>query len=243
MIVVRWPVTRPDVNISTFGMFVALSILSVSPLACSAAASADCGVLAPYDGGPWDYRNQQEKLSTVERFHFTPNVELLIRGQSGTNIAQDLDFVLNHFPNHHRALASLARLAERQKTTQPPGAEYSVECRFIRALRFRPDDVIVQMLFASYLWQLGRQSEALRQLEQAKLAAPHDPFTQYNVGMLLLQFKHYDEALAQAHLAWQMGFTRTELRDRLKAEGKWVAPVPAPSDAASQPDPGASQPQ
>ena len=59
--------------------------------------------------GPFDYRTERGyNLDVVESYHFTPPVEALIRGSSGT-IGGDLDYTLRAFPNHDRALNATIR--------------------------------------------------------------------------------------------------------------------------------------
>ena len=88
-------------------------------------AGADC---PPFNntitGGDYTNPEHREKLAVVERFHFTPQVERLEKGQSGY-LGDDISYTLDHFANHHRALTSLARLALREKTSRPRGAKYS----------------------------------------------------------------------------------------------------------------------
>src|SRR5882672_10328606 len=64
-----------------------------------------CGAL-PNAYGPFDYRIEHDKLAIVEAYHFTSQVELLIRGQSGA-LGADLDYTLRAAPNHHRALVAM----------------------------------------------------------------------------------------------------------------------------------------
>ena len=46
--------------------------------------------------------------------------------------------------------------------------------------------------------------------------------------------KNYDRALAQAHMAYGLGFARPELRDRLKAAGRWKEPVVAAAASGAE---------
>ena len=177
-----------------------------------------CGAIVQQDNGPFDYRNQRGGLEVVERFHFTPLVESLTH--SGT-VGADLDFTLRAFPNHHRALMAMMRLGEKVKSPQPSGARYSVECWFERALRFRPDDSIARMIYATFLAKAGREPETVKQLELAAASAGDNAFTHYNVGLIYFDNKKYDQALAQAHKAYSLGFPRPELRDQLISVGKW----------------------
>lgn len=185
----------------------------------------------PTTGGPFDYRNQRASLRTVESNHFIPQIENLIRGKTGP-LAAELSFVLHSFPNHHRALAAVVRYGLREKSPQPGGLDYTVDCYFERALRFRPDDHIVRLLFADQLARTGRPNEALPQLAYVKAALPDNPLTQYNIGLLYLQIGHYEEALEQAHRAAALGVQQTRLRDELKAKGQWREPTEAPAAAA-----------
>jgi tetratricopeptide (TPR) repeat protein len=190
--------------------------------------------------GPYDYRTDFNKLPIVESSHFTPEVDALIRGKN-SYVGGDLDYTLRAFPNHHRALASMMKLAEREKNRQPVGARYTVECYFERAVRFAPDDTIVRMLFATDLNKIGRVQEANQQLEESVKLAGNDPFAQYNAGLVYFDMKNYAKALHQAQVAYALGFARPELRDALKAVGRWVEP---PADAATAPAsaPGPSAP-
>lgn len=86
----------------------------------SAWAAPPCGDLANAYG-PFDYTNPEHRsknLGVVERFHFTLEVESLIRGKS-SYIWGDLDYTLRAFPNHHRALYAFARYEIRERQKKP----------------------------------------------------------------------------------------------------------------------------
>ncbi len=183
-----------------------------------------CGGLANHYG-PFDYRTANiQQRSLVEGIHFSPFIENLMKGGRDNDFGDDIAYTLRVFPNHHRALVSMERLAEKEKADPPRRAVYTVECYFDRAIRFRQDDVIVRMLYAGYLIKKSKNEEATRQLDIAIRLAGDNPFTHYNVGLVFLDMNNYERALAQAHLAMEMGFPRTELKDRLVKAGKWVEP-------------------
>lgn len=211
---------------------IAAALLAMAPLHGQAQFSA-CGSLANAYG-PYDYRKDKDKLQIVERAHFSPQQEMLIRGRStsATSLGGNIDYTLRASPNHHRALLAMARLGARMKLTQVPGADYSVECYFVRATQFAPDDHIVRLLYAHYLGEQGRKDEGLRQIHQARLLAGDDPFTHYNIGMTYAELGAYDAALEQAHRAIALGFTQTGLKERLQQAGHWRDPPPTPADAA-----------
>lgn len=215
------------------------TILSINGTATAQPSIGNC-VLGHIAGGfgPFDYRTERNvNLTTVEQYHFTPEVENRIKGNTGT-IGSDLDYTLRAFPNHHRALIAMMRLGEKLKTPQPPGARFSVECWFERALYFRPDDDIARLIYATFLVKNGRKPEAIKQLEATAKAAGNNGFTHYNIGLIYLDIKDYDQALAQAHIAYGLGVTKPELREKLESTGKWKepdkTPVKPPPEVATQ---------
>jgi Tfp pilus assembly protein PilF len=184
-------------------------------------AASYCGELVS-SYGPFDYRKSEfaENLKTVEAYHFTPEVEKLIKGNTGT-IGGDLAYTLAVFPNHARALTSLARLALKDKTQHLSGAKWSVECYFNRAIRFKPDDAAVRTIYGSYLYRLGRTKDAIEQFEEAVLLEPDNATANYNLGLLNLQKKDYEKALTFAKKADALGFPVTGLKNKLVELGKW----------------------
>ena len=157
-------------------------------------------------------------------------------------MAQDLDYTLRTSPNHHRALLAMARYGERLKTPHLPLATYSVECYFVRAITFKPDDTTVRMLYSNYLKTLGRTSEALRQLDMAAGRPIEFGFTNYNLGLSYFGLSAFDKARRHAQLALEQGFPRTDLKEKLLAAGHWQsAPTDSDAEAASPPASGASR--
>lgn len=182
--------------------------------------------------GPFDYRVERgNNLYLVEMAHFTAPVESLIKGNAGY-LGGDLDYTLRAFPNHHRALIAMMRYGEKTKSAKPPNTRYSVECYFDRAIRFQPNDSITRMIYSMYLVKAGRRNDAISQLDIAATYAGEtdNAFTHYNLGLNYLDNKEYEKSLAQAHKAYDLGFTQPVLRDRLKEAGKWTEPVPASPD-------------
>jgi tetratricopeptide (TPR) repeat protein len=216
------------------------ALLLLGALSVMSAAAQDaqpvCGSLENHYG-PYDYRTERSaRLRIVERFHFTPVVEALIRGSTGS-VGDDLNYTLMTSPNHHRALIAMTRLAERAKSQQAPNMAYSVNCFFDRAVRFQPDDTVVRELYAQYLGKIGRTKEAIRQLEVAEGFVKENALSHYNIGLIYFELKEYERALAQAHIASRQGYTRAELSEKLKSVGKWQEPSTASADA---PTPAAS---
>ncbi|MBV7534781.1 tetratricopeptide repeat protein [Duganella sp. sic0402] len=197
------------------------SCIAALALACAVAQADECPAYVKHDpGGDYTNADDRQGLAVVENFHFTPNVERLLRGASGA-LGADISYTLEHFPNHHRALSAISRLALRDKNRKPPGARYTVECFFDRALRYRPDDARVRSLYGSYLLAIGQAEAALEQLEQAARLEPDNPTAHYNLGLLYVKKKNFDQARASARKAYDMGFPLPGLKNKLSAAGEW----------------------
>jgi tetratricopeptide (TPR) repeat protein len=171
--------------------------------------------------------------------HFTPQVESLIRGQTG-HLGQDIAYTLSVFPNHHRALIAGMRLAEREKVAKPSGMKYSIDCYFERAMGFARDDNVTRLIYASHLSKSSRTQEALGIVDAVVATAEDNAFTHFNAGLLFLEFGAFDKALTQAHRAAELGFGNPALKNRLQAAGKWVEPTPVAADETRPADAAAS---
>ncbi len=190
------------------------------------AANSYCGELDPEGQyGPYDYTNayaRKYKLPVVERGHFTSNVKHLQSGNTTSYIGGDIDYTLRAFPNHHPALVSMTKLSLREKTARPRGARYSVECYFDRAMRFKPGDGIVHMIYGNYLLKLGgRSDDAIEQYHEAVRLEPENANINYNIGLLYLKKKDYELAIVHAKKAYELGFPLPGLRNKLIKSGKW----------------------
>ncbi|MFO1300363.1 MAG: ABC transporter permease [Burkholderiaceae bacterium] len=207
----------------------ALALLNATPPAHAQGGSIPessvmglCGTVpAPAPSGPWDYRTAtREQRTLVESFHFTHSVETLSAGATGA-IGGDLDYTLNKFPNHLRALSAMMRLSEKTRSMKPAGAKYPVECYFDRALRFAPNDAQVRALYGFYLIQGKREKEARIQLTAAEQLGPPDAQLAYNLGLAYFDLREYDKSLAFAKQAYAAGISVPGLRKKLTDAGKW----------------------
>jgi tetratricopeptide (TPR) repeat protein len=180
--------------------------------------------------GPYDYTNPehvQDKLPIVEKNHFTPDVELLRRGKSSEFIVQDLAYTIRAFPNHHRALNSMARLWEQyiQKGQIPPGANpnQTPEYWFERARQFAPHDGVVPLLYGIHLHRLGKLDEALVRYKESEKLLPDSAEVHYNLGLLYVAKKEYGLAKRHARKAYELGYPLPGLRNKLIAVGVWTS--------------------
>lgn len=172
--------------------------------------------------GPFDFRTTPyAKRQIVERYHFTPSVKALTRGESTSKIGGDIAYTLHAFPNHPAALDAMARLGRKERSSQPDGAKHTVECYFERAIRFAPDDPQVRVLYAHFLVGQKRRDEARKQLEAGEQTQDKSPALLYNLGLGFADVGNYEKSLRYAHQAYAAGIELPGLRERLRRAGKW----------------------
>lgn len=182
-----------------------------------------------YLGKPTDYRTAPaEQLNLVEIPHFRTQHAQIMKGrttyqrsENAGGLMGDFDYTLRVFPNHHLALQDIDRLGQILKTERPPGANYSLECYFERAVAFAPEDGVVRLLYGLYLNRRGKTKEALEQLRLAEEHSPDDTNVQYNLGLAYFQAKDYDLARQYAKRAYDRGFPLPGLKQMLIKAGKW----------------------
>lgn len=173
--------------------------------------------------GPFDYRKAASlpfEINIVEGAHFTPEVENNIKGKTG-RVGGDVDYTLRVWPNHHRALASMSRQGIIEKSPQAMGANYPVDCYFLRAIEWAPDDGMVHAVYGNHMFAHGKVEEALREFKRAVELEPDNPTINYNAGLAYVKTKDYDKAMVYAKKAYAQKFPLPGLKNKLKAVGKW----------------------
>lgn len=186
-----------------------------------------CGPLQNHYG-PFDYINPEHRtaenghrLRIVEQHHFTHEVESLQRGLTTTRVGGDIGYTLRVWPNHHRALLAMTRLALKLKSERPQGISYSVDCWFDRAKRMSPQDGMVPAIFATYLAKRNRKQEAMNNAADAFALAPDNKNVNYNIAVAYLELKEYAKAKEHAVKAEELGHPLSGIKKRLIALGKW----------------------
>ncbi len=171
--------------------------------------------------GPYDYRkpeNHGYRLHIVESYHFNKQVEHLIKGMTG-KLEGDINYTLRAFPNHHKALKSIARLSLRRPSADKKFPE--AECYLQRAAVFTPDDPIVHLIFAIYLHQKHKLQRAKKEYQLAIKYSPKSGLAHYNYGLVLVDLDDVKGAKKQARIAAKLGYPLKGL-DKLikKAEAR-----------------------
>jgi tetratricopeptide (TPR) repeat protein len=202
------------------------AIAALAAALVSGEAAAMCGQPLERNafGRPIDYTDPADQdyvKQWVEPFHFTPEVEGLIRGKS-TDIPGDLAYVLRQIPNHHRALNSMMRwqIAHGRPIDAEERLIYTIDCYFERAIEFRPNDPMLHMLLGIYFHRTKKYEDAIKAYERAESLAPDNAEIQYNMGLALFDAKQYDLAKEHADRAYQMGYPMPGLRNKLKSVGR-----------------------
>lgn len=207
-----------------FLFFHAVCVAGVLP-----SGEAECGRINPEGSnigiyGPFDYYKPKESnaVHLVESAHFTREVELLRKGNTSADPAGDLRYTLLALPNHPRALQTLVMLGRKERTNRPKNMIYSVECYFDRALRFRPNDAVVKMIFGNYLATTGRYPDAKAMLESASEKMGGNANYHYNLALVNIALKEWDQAVSNAAIAYSNGFNLPGLKKKLVENGKWT---------------------
>ena len=208
------------------------------PCVAQAVEGHDCGSIENAYG-PYDYTNAAErvaKLKIVEEHHFDAGVEQLqghLTKPGGPGmLGNDIDYTLRASPNHYRALWAMVRY-NLEKTPLTAGKmRYTPECYFDRAMRFKPNDGVVRMLYGMYLHKISHDDEALQRYNEALSLAPDSAEVHYNLGLLLVDMQRFDEAVAHARRAYELGYPLLGLQHKLERAGRWprdtvVAPPPS----------------
>lgn len=174
-------------------------VLAMAMMGGQAQAQVSPQICGPLKPSPWDYRTAKQFYALVENAHFTPQVEGLIRGQTGHLPAPDIEYTLSKFPNHLRALLAATRLSERDQLNARNRLPRPVECYYEMALRFAPDDAVVRLLYARFLVARARKPEAIIQVEEALRQSDGNPLTERNAGLVYIEMKEFQRARELAY--------------------------------------------
>jgi tetratricopeptide (TPR) repeat protein len=172
---------------------------------------------------PLDYNNAADAATFheyVDSFHFTKEVEALVRGKS-SDVPGDLAYSLRQMPNHHRALYSMMRW--QLENGRPRDAEerliYTMDCYFDRALTLSPNDAVVYMLQAIFYQKQKKYEPAATSYQKALELSPESAEIHYNYALLLIDQGDYRKAKEQADQAYALGSTLPGLKRKLQQAG------------------------
>ncbi len=201
----------------------------------NANADLNCSYSLANAYGPYDYTNPEHfsaRLPIVNSHHYTQEIirsaqRISDRPLPPLDIVDNLDYTLRAFPNHHQALNSIAdyllylskndnnRYRELTKRFRKP------ECYFERAIRFKPSDATVHLIYGVFLVKKKNLKRALEEMETALKLRKDNPEVLYNIGLIYYKQNNLEKAAEYAKRAYNLGFLLPFLRDELKRRGKW----------------------
>jgi tetratricopeptide (TPR) repeat protein len=244
----RWR-SRAWLNRGLVAAIVGVLAVSAPLLARAQTLADDANVCPPNNTDPnniRDYRardsSSTQKWSIDDNMtnHTAPAIERIRVGEYSRRVLADLNFTLDHWPNHLLALQALV------KYDLAGGKQYefmSAQCYFARARQFAPDDVGVILMEAYYHWKKNDTAGAIALYEAALKIDPDSADAHYNLGLLYVQQANYAKASEQARAAYSAGYPLPGLRNKLAAAGYSeqrgnvagaTDPTPMPTPATSQ---------
>lgn len=191
--------------------------------------------------GPFDYYDPpQGAIAVVERVHFGPRTELYALRGSWCAYWFDLNYTLQAFPNHPKALVVMSEFLEKHRPcteqilkerSSPLEAarelgsgsweERNADYYFRKGIEFRPKQIEARVLYGSYLRQKGRTKEALRELTAAQKIMPNSADVHYQLGMVYLDIGDSNLALEHARKAYSLGKPPADLKTKLIEAKLW----------------------
>lgn len=191
----------------------------IAQSAFSAGAGCDRPLVSGAFGVHVDYRSgsqvDQDRIALVERFHFTPDVEALIKGQSST-IPSDIDYTLRQIPNHYRALDTMARWQLKFPHKESDKDYSNITCYFERAFDLFPNDPMLQFVFGVSQHRNKDFKEALRAYTKAEELGLTSAELYYNFGLVYVDLGDKEKAVHYAEKAYALGYKPPGLNIKIK---------------------------
>lgn len=158
--------------------------------------------------------------------HFSPDIrDLNTKKLSIERLTAEIHYTLAVFPNHPLALYAVSRLERLaggklpNKTATIYMPRVTAECFFDRALRFRPDDKDVRIVYGIHLHLRKKFKEALEQYTIAESKGADSSFFNYNLGLLYADMKNWEKAVEYGQKAYKSGADLPGLRQKLEKAG------------------------
>lgn len=150
---------------------------------------------------------------------------MLVSGQQGP-LPGDIHYTLDQFPNHYRALNSMAKW--HLQNPNPTDEECDcldwllpAECYFTRAMTLSPEDPVLYYIFGLYLHKKGDLDQAVGAYNDASKLGLDTAEFHYNMGLLMVDVMDYESAKAHAEKAYAMGARFPGLQNKLKKLNEW----------------------
>ncbi|ANG62532.1 hypothetical protein A8C75_08535 [Marinobacterium aestuarii] len=183
----------------------------------SAYSHGSCGDVYAEKYGPYDYSDEKQRsriLETVERRHFTDNVQGLKKGGETGSIMGDLGYTLNKFPNHYPALTTLVKYSEYEGVKTDPFIQEEINCFFVRAKQFKPEDYRVYHIYGNYLFRKGNYKSSIENYTKS-LSIRDSAEVHYNLGLAYLKLGDVKNSEIHARKAYSKKYPLPGLKNML----------------------------
>lgn len=204
-------------------LIVSLLMGVVNVARAGTADPSTCNLHALARIGYFDYRDRSpqalERIKLVEGAHFTVSVRRGLQGNTG-KLIDDVAYVLSHLPNHPQALMMMAKIQQKPgfRRNKPGRRDYyydSTSCYFKRALAVAPDDPAVYLVRAIVQHRNNQLDAAEKDYLQSIALHPDYAEAHYNLGLLYVNRKQFDQAKEHADKAYELGYPLEGLRRKL----------------------------
>jgi tetratricopeptide (TPR) repeat protein len=167
-------------------------------------------------------------LRRVEQNHLGKAFDNLRSGRPGRLLVakNELDAILNQWPNHPRVLALQAN------TLMRLGQADQIGPYFERAYQVTPAAAELHVAHGFVLLRMGKVDEAIARLKRGVELDANSVDGHYNLGLALVLAKRFDEANRHAQLAYALGHPLPGLREQLERARAW-RPGPVAGSAAA----------
>ncbi len=156
-----------------------------------------------------------ELLSAVEKYHLQPALDKM-HSKFYSAAWGDLNFILNYFPNHPRALLLMAQLCDLWRNPK-----CNMGPHFDKALQRTPESEGLHLTKGAYLQKRGRLDEAIESYKKSLAINPSSAYAHYNLGLAYAAKKQFNVANEHAQQAYELGDMPPGLREKLMAARAW----------------------
>jgi tetratricopeptide (TPR) repeat protein len=219
-------------------------------LACSVFLFAAAAVQAQQGNRDYYHANESREdgqlLRNVEAYHVGPAVDRM-KTHNFPSALQDIQFILDFFPNHPTGLAMLSDLCDAQWRSP----QCDIDARFQAAIDRNNTAPQTFLLYGLHLQRRNQLPQAIESYKKSIALNPRSANAHYNLALAYFDQKQFDQANREAQISYALGIPLPGLRDKLTRAKVWkpidgdelkklMEPPAAPAAAAAAPAPAAA---
>jgi predicted Zn-dependent protease len=190
-----------------------------------------------------DTHDDSQTLRNTEQFHVQPAIDRM-KGHNYPGALQDLEFILDVFPNHPTALAMLSDLCD----VQWKSPQCDADPRFLAAIARNPTAAPTFLIYGLHLQRRNQLPAAVEAYKKSISLNPGSANAHYNLALVYFDQKQFELANQEAQISYAQGIPLPGLQDKLTRAKVWKPldpdqlkrlmeppPAPAPPAAAAAP--------